>query len=73
MLTIFPFVLGFIACGEKETDTAQVIHQSFILEEELIGASGCEDFIFPVFADHHTKRPPIHTTAVTFRLYHFGS
>ena len=46
MLSIFPIVLGFIACGERETDTALVIQQTFILEDELLGASGCEDFIF---------------------------
>ena len=46
MLTMIPILFGFIACGEKETDTALVIQQTFILEDELLGASGCEDFVF---------------------------
>ena len=46
MMTIIPMLFGLIGCGDKEDDTAQVIKQSFILEDELESASGCADFVF---------------------------
>ena len=46
MLTMISILFGLIGCSEKENDTAQVIQQSFILEEELQSTSGCQDFVF---------------------------
>jgi hypothetical protein len=46
MMTIIPVLFGLIGCGDKEDDTALVIQQSFILEDEMQGASGCSDFVF---------------------------
>ena len=54
MFTFFSMLFGLIACGEKdsdtavdtENDTAVVVQQGFILEDEMQGASGCADFVF---------------------------